>query len=133
MKAAVCLVPLLFLSACASSQPTTLDARLAMAPPEKAGQLLVSACLKEADWPLYNSAAYRGGGARVRQQVLNMSSPEVRQVRGLCYQMSKASGVQKPALLNDCLTAVQNRRLRFGEKATDHVRQMTEICNRLSA
>lgn len=87
MKAAIPLITVLLLSACASTPSQTLDQKLSGKTGEDRKETLRLACLNEAEWPIYNSSAYKHANTRVKQHIKNRYNAEVSEMKSLCRKM----------------------------------------------
>ena len=133
MQRAVTILALtMFLTACVSSSVPSLDQQLAGKSQKEARTILAYACYREASWPLHHSAAYMNAGARQRSQMDNDPGPEYRELSSLCEKMRVASDEDEVSLVKSCEVLVLQSSRKYGVQASDHVRNMVEICDRFA-
>ncbi|ESQ82279.1 hypothetical protein AEAC466_18200 [Asticcacaulis sp. AC466] len=91
-----------------------------------------SDCRLEARWPTYQSAAYRGGAGRVREQLTNFPSGNEAATIALCARLERATQANASSLADDCKLLMEQRRLRYGDAALSNITRFQDVCRQLT-
>lgn len=138
-KILILITTILLLVACVSERPPqTLDQKLS----ERIGkadrkETLRLACLNEAEWPLYNSYAYKHGNLKLRHVLKLRSNFEVSDMKHLCRQMdaltdSKTKENLSPkALTLSCETKVTAKKEIKRQGSAEHAARVERICKEM--
>ena len=121
------------ISACASNTPQlTLDEKLQGKSPKERKEVLRLACLNEAEWPIYNSSAYKSGNDKQRMRVKNGYHPEVTEMKSLCRKMNESENLDKSTLFEDCKQKIATKSETHGNQATGHIQRTLQICQEMT-
>ncbi|WP_040308408.1 hypothetical protein [Asticcacaulis biprosthecium] len=89
------------------------------------------ACFKEAMWPLENKSGYKNGSVRVRQQMRNSPGPEIREMRLVCFALSKKEAADRAKAAERCQRLVNEKRRRNTTAARLHAERAWHYCETL--
>jgi hypothetical protein len=116
-----------FLTGCATPAPVAAS-YLSRFDAETSSSL-VSTCLLESKWPLYNSPEYRQAGERRRSQMRNSPGSEVRDMQAMCWS---ASRLPAEATAARCKDLIELKKKRLGSGRAQHVERVADICERMT-
>ena len=138
MKTAIQLIAVLLLSACASTPPQTLDQKLSGKTGEDRKETLRLACLNEAEWPIYNSSAYKHANSKVKQHIKQRYNAEVSEMKSLCRKMDDLADPKAeekmPAqdLADMCAEKVAAMTQKDKTGSADHAARTQHICEEMT-
>lgn len=134
MKKYLLILPaILAISACANTPQLSLDEKLQNKSPEERKEVLRLACLNEAEWPIYNSSAYKSGNDKQRMRVKNGYHPEVTEMKALCRKMNESGSADNSALFDNCKQKIATKSETHGNQATGHIQRILQICQEMTS
>ena len=90
-------------------------------------------CMKEAHWPLVNSAWYKSASVRTRRQLDNAHSPEVHVMTQVCRALSTSDEAARQQARKKCLEWLAIKQTRTGADAVAHAARIEAICTTFAA
>ena len=138
-KAIIISTALIFLSACASQPPKTLDQKLSEATDAAdRKETLRLACLNEAEWPASLQKIRTSGRHGTQQRQRLKCTPEIREMKSLCRQMddlttSDAEEKLPPKeLATACAAKVAEKKHKNGKGWAEHAGRIAHICEEMT-
>lgn len=133
MKTSIPLIAVLLLSACASTPPQTLDQKLTGKTGADRKETLRLACLNEAEWPIYNSLAYKRANSRVKSHIKMRYNEEVSTAKALCRKMDEATDTQtKKELAQEGQKLMAVTLEKHGSDAAEHTARTKQIYEKMT-